>query len=145
MEFLLENFLLTAIFLLLPPLVSFSLYFNMFYTPRLLLQASRLSAVRSSLVQLLKHKGSALSGIIALLMIAALAVTVFLKKSSDAAFVEGSRLNGSAGMFLKVTFVSMSVVSMPHMLLMSMYLHRSIVTTSTSKDVSLSDPLAVAV
>lgn len=145
MEFLLEQLLLTAIFLFLPPLLSFTIYFNAFYTPRLLLHASRLSAVRSSLAQLWKRKGSALGGTFVLLMIAAVIVTLFFQKSSDAAFTEGNRSNGRAGTFLKVTFVSLSVVSTPHMLLMSMYLHRSIVSTSTSKDASLTESFAMAV
>merc|ERR1719440_667426 len=81
MEFLVEQLLLISVFLWLPPLVAFSLYFNGAYAPRMLLIASQLSAVRTSLTQLWERKQShtAHDCTVMIFMITALTLVLFLR------------------------------------------------------------------
>jgi phytoene desaturase len=145
MELLLEQLLLTAIFFALPPLVSFSIYFNAAYTPRMLLVASQLSAVRTSLSHLWERKQAhaAHDCTVMIFMITALTLVLFLRMPS----ASGSELGADSniGGILKVAFVLLSAVSTPNMFLMSMRLSKSAVLDVSSKDDALTNTLSTSV
>jgi len=143
-EFLLEQLLLTATFLWLPPLVSFTLYLNAFYTPRQLLLASRLSAVKGSLGQLWQHK-STIGGIAVCLMLALVSCAHFFGTPSDYPAARAQKPDANLGAFLKLAFVVLSAVSTPSMLLMSIRLSRSNGFPATSRVDLLPGPVMAAV
>jgi hypothetical protein len=143
-ELLLEQLLLTATFFWLPPLVSFTLYLNAFYTPRQLLLASRLSAVKGSLFQFWQHR-STIAGIAVCLMLTAASVAHFFGTHSGDLAAQLQKPDANLGAFLKVAFVALSAVSTPSMFLMSMRLSRSSGFPATGRVDLLADPIMGAV
>jgi len=134
-EFLLEQLILTGIFWFLPPLIAFSVYFNALYTPRAILHASQLSAVRGSLTQLWEQKGTVAVSTVGLLLIVLVSFALFLSMSQEVTVTVTYSHNpdGNTGSLLKAAFVILSAVSTPNMLLMSMRLNKSQVSDATNK------------
>jgi len=134
MEILVEQLLLISIFAFLPPLVAFSLYFNGTYAPRMLLVASQLSAVKSSLTHLWQRKQTnALHDCtVMVFMITLLTLVLFLRMPIGKTKFDGKG-DASIGAILKVAFVLLSAVSTPNMFLMSMRLSKSSLTDDKDK------------
>jgi len=143
MEFVLEQLFLIAAFCTLAPLVSFTIYFNVVYTPRVLLHASQLSAVRGSLASLCKPNGNVVGSIAMGVMLVIASVAFFAQTSSDASLP--NKPNDSLAIYLRSAFILLSAVSTPNMILMSMRLNKSSVTAVSSKDTSARHSLATAV
>jgi Brp/Blh family beta-carotene 15,15'-monooxygenase len=113
LEMLVEQVVLTAVFAVLPPLLSFAIYINAVYTPRLLLRASHLSAVRDVLNQFwIKNRST--TGIV--VMAAVLCATVFVRSSQQIS-LEGATYAADGGL-CKAVLILLSVISTPHTMLM---------------------------
>jgi len=145
MEIVLEQLLLTATFCFLPPLVSFTIYFNASYTPRLLLHASQLSAVRASLSQFGRQRGSVAWSTVYLIMIAVVSCALLISIRADAAIADDHASKGSHSALLKLTFILLSAASTPNMFFMGMRLSKSSVSQECNKGNSLRDSVAMAV
>jgi len=113
MEMLVEQVILTAVFAALPPLLSFAIYINAVYTPRLLLRSSHLSAVRDVLNQFRKKSSSTTSTVV----MAAVLCAVFLVQSSQQMSLTDATYSADGGL-CKVVLILLSLISMPHTLLM---------------------------
>jgi phytoene synthase len=143
-QLLLEQLVLTAAFFGLPPLVSFTLYFNAFYTPRQLLLASGLSAVQGSLASVWHHRRTLVATLAISLLFAVLSFSHHSTHSQSLA-AHFQQADPNLGSFLKLAFVALSAVSTPSMVLMSMRLSRSSINPTKGKSVLLADPIAMAV
>jgi phytoene desaturase len=146
METLIGQLLLTVTFLCLPPLLSFTIYFNASYTPHVLLRASQLSAVRSSLAKFRNQKGGVMASTVAFLAFAVVSLVLFFCLSADDTPMKGHQSNGIfPGALLKVAFVILSAVSTPNMFLMSMRLNKSSISETVGKDDSSERMIAISV
>jgi len=120
MEMLLEQVILTAVFAGLPPLLSFTIYINAVYTPRFLLRASQLSAVHDALDQFWRKNRSTT---VTALMAAVLCITVFVQSSQRVALVGAT--DSADGGLCKAVLILLSIISTPHMMLMSFGLDKT--------------------
>jgi Brp/Blh family beta-carotene 15,15'-monooxygenase len=129
-EILLEQVLLIAIFSLLPPLLSLTMYVNGVYLPRLLLHANQLTAVRSSLASLWKQKANTVGGTIVLLIVVVVSCEPFFRTSSVAGV---DFVGDNAGKLVKAALISLSALSIPNMLLMTMLLSKATLPETVAK------------
>lgn len=130
LEFLLEQLLLTLIFAYMPPLLSFTIYLNAAYAPRLMLQASRLSAVHSSLSSLQKRKITSADWSVILLL--AGVVGFALLSSSHSTSSRGDHRDHSS--LLKFVVVLLSALWAPSMVLIRTSLKRAKPSDPVKKD-----------
>jgi len=132
MEMLLEQVTLTAVFAGLPPLLSFAIYINAVYTPRFLMRASQLSAVHDVLNQFWAKNRSRT---VTVLMVAVLCITVFVQSSQRVALT-GANYSADGGL-CKAVLILLSIISTPHMMLMSFGLDKTEASSAASLERSL--------
>jgi len=132
MEMLLEQVTLTAVFAGLPPLLSFAIYINAVYTPRFLMRASQLSAVHDVLNQFWAKNRSRT---VTVLMVAVLCITVFVQSSQTVALT-GANYSADGGL-CKAVLILLSIISTPHMMLMSFGLDKTEASSAASLERSL--------
>jgi Brp/Blh family beta-carotene 15,15'-monooxygenase len=121
-ELLIEQVVLTAVFVLLPPLVSFMVYFNVLYTPRFLLRASRIPSVQNLFSKEFGQGSGKILGV-TMGMVVFVALAFFHSTVNDAEQVGAEHTK--IGSFLKLVFVLLSAVSTPHMVISSINMRKS--------------------
>jgi len=116
---LLETLVVAATHVFLPPLISFSIYFNLVHLPRFLIRVSTLDVVRNQLKsKVFSQKQTLGSIVLTLVLIGVLAMKWF---SESVAYSHSqSEDEGVTSFVMKTMFVVLSAASMPNMVVMIM-------------------------